>query len=126
MLTLDIGRVAELFALFADLEGENLGQWHSLCGAAARALAARVRPGVGEEHREALCVAAAGIAYSDYLAMRQGSRRQNGIKVGDISLNAQSGMENADQKELRAHFLAGVAHLLEPECPALLAVGDAL
>jgi hypothetical protein len=124
MMTLDINRVAELFSLFADLEGESLRQWHGFCGASARALAARVKPEVGEESMEALCIAAAGLAYSDYLALRQGTRQRDGIKVGDISLSSSSRGEAADQKELRGHFLGGVAHLLAPDYAALIAVGD--
>jgi hypothetical protein len=121
MQTPNITRVTELFSLFADLEGEELRRWHGLCEASARQIAARTRPDLGPDSMEELCLAAAGVAYSDYLALR--GNRGGAVKVGDISLGAPD-LSGGDAAALRAHFLARAAHLLTPECPALLAVGD--
>lgn len=125
---LDYDRVLSLFSLFTDLTGDSLARWEGLCQSAARRLEARLRPSAeAEAEMEGLCAAAAAMAYGDYLLLGSaGAGTADEIRVGDISLkNSVSHDTKRDAEEIRAYFLNGVAHLLLPECPALLAVGGA-
>lgn len=120
---LDRAKVAELFSLFSDLEEEGLAPWAPLWERACRAVEARLRPDADlQSGMQALCAAAAGCAYADYLLVRADSAGQGPVQVGDIALG--SAGSGRDAAEIRAHFLAGAAHLLLPSCPTLRAVEE--
>lgn len=116
-----------MFSLFSDLTGDALEPWKSFCEAAACRLEGRLREGVDTEaEMEPLCIAAAALAYGDYLMLEGADGLSDEVQVGDIRLKsgAAATVNRRDAEEICDYFLAGVAHLLEPDCPALLAVGD--
>lgn len=123
---LDRERVMEQFALFADLGDEQERErWRGLCQAAAARLEARLRPGGVQNYadRDALCTAAGAWAYCDYRIL--GRSGGGDVRVGDITLRENG--TATDAAEIRDYFLAEVAHLLQPVCPALILTegGDA-
>lgn len=122
---LDRSRVAAVFSLFSDLAGEHLEPWRGFCETAAARVEARLRPGADvKQEMEALCIAAAAWAYCDYLMASEAGGDQKALRVGDISIQGASGDRQA-AAEIRDYFLGEAAHLLEPACPALRAVGGA-
>lgn len=131
---LDRDKVLSLFSLFSDLTGGGLARWQPFCDGAARRIEARLLPGADcpsletESEMEALCTAAAALAYCDYLLLGgvSGGGAVDELRVGDIALKSGTGAAESrrDAEEIRDHFLAGVAHLLRPECPALLSTPE--
>lgn len=121
---LELKRVISLFSLFCDLEGAALEPWEGICGAAAAYVEARLRPEVDPAaHMDTLCAAAAGVACADYLTVQAAGGRSEEIRVGDITLKDRQTAGNADAGGIRAYFLGRAAHLLAPECPALIPAG---
>lgn len=112
---LDMQRVEELFALYSDLEGNDLNNWKALCKTAAEAVIRRLRAGVeAERHMERLCSAAAGLACSNFLtissAMGIGSGEE--VRVGDISLKSSSSATGNSGADLKAWVMEQVEDLL--------------
>lgn len=121
---LDMDQVRTLFSLFSDLTGDSAARWEGFCRAAAAYLEGRLRPGTDlADNMAALCIAAAGVAYSDYLAVQTAGGQSDELRVGEISLKGWAKTGGGDPGEIRRHFLDRCAHLLEPECPALFATG---
>lgn len=120
---LDQEKIAEYFALVTGLDGDALTRWQCLCDNAAKALAARVRVDVDvAAEMEPLCAAAAAMAYADYLALQNSTGGTDELKVGDITLRGASASGGAAE-DVMGRFLARAAHLLEPDCPALILAG---
>lgn len=124
MVLLDMARVYALFSLFSDLEGMAAEPWRGFCDTAAGLVHTRLRPGVDEaEHGELLCTVSAALAYADYLAVQAMGGRASELRVGDITVKESGRERGGDADGIRGHFLGMAAHLLVPECPALLTAG---
>lgn len=120
---LDQEKIVKYFALYTGLDSNGLTRWQCLCEGAAKSLAARVRVDVDiAAEMDTLCAAAAAMAYADYLALQNSVGSTEELKVGDITLRGSSASGGAAE-DVMHYFLARAAHLLEPDCPALLSVG---
>lgn len=122
---LDVEKAMAVFSLFSDLSGDALERWRPSCTAACRRLERRLRENVNmPAEMEGLCTAAA-IAYGDLLMLDRGGAQSDEIQVGNIRLkNSTGSTAGSDAQEIATHFLQGIAHLLKPDCPVLLAVEE--
>lgn len=126
-MKLDMDRVVDLFSLFSDLADDGLERWRCFCQTGAARIEALLREDADSSgEMEALCAAAAAWAYADYLMLEQSAGAVDEVRVGEISVKTGASAAQQDGREIRDHFLAGVAHLLRPACPALIAVGEEL
>lgn len=118
---LDMDRILSLFCRFSGLPQEQAEDWYVFCENARCKLESRIRAGVlplGHQELERLCVAAAGLAYASWAAVR-GAAIGGGdeIRVGDVSVKRAQAQTGA--LDLRDYCLEQVCDLLEPAVQAL-------
>lgn len=126
---LELEKVVQRFILFSDLSEGAAERWKSFCQSAAAGIEARLRPEAdtsNPDNLELLHIAAAALAYCDYLMVSSAVGSSDEVRVGDISLKSGATAASSDKKdarEMRDYFLGQAFHLLLPQCPALFATG---
>ena len=112
---LENDRIFTHFLGMTGLDKETAKAFRPLCDAAGRYLAGRLREGVPlGGNMDRLCLAAAALAYGDWLELGGSALRAQEVRVGEITLRESSAGAAPRGVGLREHFLAGVADLLAP------------
>ena len=112
---LDKDRVFTHFLTMTGLDAAEAGAFRPLSDAAAQYLLTRLREGVAPgKNLDRLCLAAAALAYGDWLELGGSLCSAQELRVGDIALRESSGNRAPRGASMREHFLAGVADLLAP------------
>ena len=112
---LDKDRIFAHFRTMSGLETDAASPYRPLCSAAGQYVLARLRPDVQlDRNMDHLCLAAAALAYGDWLELGGSRSSDQELRVGDITMRERSGGSASRGGGLREHFLAGVAELLEP------------
>jgi hypothetical protein len=127
-MSIDIERVRRLFQLFADLDGLEGARWGSLCRRAAAGIAARLRPETDPTlHQDRLAMAAAIVAYGDYLLLESGGASAGEeLKVGDVSIKTTADRGNARREEalnMKSDALADIRDLITGGEQVFFAIG---
>lgn len=121
---LDQDRTFTHFKTMSGLGEEEAGGLRPFCDAAAGQVGGRLRPGVDlGRNMDRLCIAAATLAYCDWLEFGGALSTAEEIRVGDITLRERSGASARRGGELRRRCLEGIADLLEP-VPALFTLRE--
>ncbi|MBC8570538.1 hypothetical protein [Zongyangia hominis] len=85
---MELSKILERFALFADMELTDAMQWLPLCQAAAQSVERSLRPGADpDKNQERLSLVAAALAYHHYEKGR-GSAGTKSISVGDVKVES--------------------------------------
>jgi hypothetical protein len=126
-MSIDMEQVRRCFTLFADLDGREGARWDSLCRRAAEHIAARLRPETDPAlHRERLAMAAAIVAYGDYLLLENGGiSAGEELKVGDVSIKAAADRGAARREEaqnMKDDALADIRDLITGGEPVFFAI----
>ncbi|MCL2857693.1 MAG: hypothetical protein FWE19_08270 [Oscillospiraceae bacterium] len=104
-----------IFMHFLSMSGTSVagaGSLRALCDAAGQHLVGRLRGGVSvTENMDRLTLAAAALAYGDWLELGGDTAGTQEVRVGEITLREGGGAAPRGSG-IREHFLAGVADLL--------------
>jgi len=112
---LDNDRIFTHFLRMSGLAEETARPLRPLCDAAGQYLAGRLREGVSlGGNMDRLCLAAAALAYGDWLELGGGAIGAQEVRVGEITLREGGAGAAPRGGGMREHFLAGVADLLAP------------
>ena len=112
---LDIDRVFTHFTTMSGLDEGGAAPYRALCDGAARYIFSSLREDVhlaGQMDR--LCLAAAALAYGDWIELGGSLSAAEEMRVGEITLRESRGNAPPRGGALREHFLAGIADLLAP------------
>lgn len=121
---LDGDRVFTHFLQISGLEEGAAEDLRAVCDIAGQYLYGRLRAGVNlAANMDRLCLAAAALAFGDYLEF--GGARHSGqeVRIGDVTMRESGGASPAAGR-MREHFLAGVADLIAPKNAIIFAGGD--
>ena len=112
---LDKDRIFTHFVRLSGLDEAGAGAFRALCDAAGQYLAGRLLDGVSVAgNMDRLCLAAAALAYGDWLEFGGGAAGSQEVRVGEITLREGGAGAAPRGGGMREHFLAGVADLLAP------------
>ena len=112
---LEKDRIFTHFLRLSGLSEDSAGALRPLCDAAGQYLAGRLRAGVSlGGNMDRLCLAAAALAYGDWLELGGGALGPQEVRVGEITLREGGSGSSARGAGMREHFLAGVADLITP------------
>lgn len=108
MIALDPADVLERFSALSGLDGS--GRFLPLCAGAATEIGAAEREGCGEEGRDALCAAAAALAFYRY-ALSHAGRGTEAFSAGDVKVSPGK-TDPASARELWRNAAAAAAPYL--------------
>jgi len=112
---LENDRIFTHFLRMSGLSEDGARPFRPLCDAAGQYLAGRLREGVSlSGNMDRLCIAAAALAYGDWLELGGGAPGAQEVRVGEITLREGGAGAAPRGGGMREHFLAGVADLLAP------------
>ena len=112
---LDKDRIFAHFRTMSGLDEDAASPYRPLCQAAGQYVLTRLRSGVQlDRNMDRLCLAAAALAYGDWLELGGSRSSDQEFRVGEVVVRERSGGSTPRGGGLREHFLAGVAELLEP------------
>ena len=100
----------------AQLEEEDVEQWHGLCLSAQNALLSRLRPGVEpKKHGAALARAAAGMAFLEWTRILIARGEAGSFEAGDLRLSQDPASRVEAAKAIQKSRLEEISFLLQDE-----------
>jgi len=112
---LDKDRVFDHFLTMTGLGRGEAAVYRPFCDAAAAFIRSRLKGGIDfGRNMDRLCIAAAAVAYSDWLELGGSLSSAEEIRVGEITVRQRTGRSAQRGEALRERLIGDIADLLAP------------